>query len=66
MYPGVRLKDKKKKGVFAPTLLPVCNWFANRKTEIAERKVFLEVANQSLIEISSKLSFEHNQKTGRD
>ena len=42
-----------------------------KKTEIAERlqrsrKGFLEVANQSPIEISRELSFEHAQKTGRD
>ena len=30
------------------------------------RKGFLEVANQSPIEISRELSFEHAQKTGRD
>ena len=60
------------KGVLTPTLQPVCNWFATRKkTEIAERlqrsrKGFLEVANQSPIEISRELSFEHAQKTGRD
>ena len=41
------------------------------KTEVAERlqrsgKGFLEVANQSPIEISHELSFEHAQKTGRD
>ena len=29
-------------------------------------KVFFEVANQSPIEISRELSFEHAQKTGRD
>ena len=60
------------KGVLTPTLQPVCNWFATRKkTEIAEwlqrsRKGFLQVANQSPIEISHELSFEHAQKTGRD
>ena len=42
-----------------------------KKTEIVERlqksrKGFLEVANQSPIEISRELSFEHAQKTGRD
>ena len=42
-----------------------------KKTEIAERlqrsrKGFLEVSNQSPIEISRELSFEHAQKTGRD
>ena len=41
------------------------------KTEVAEglqrsRKGFLEDANQSPIEISRELSFEHAQKTGPD
>ena len=60
------------KGVLTPTLQPVCNWFATRiKTEIAERlqrsrKGFLQVANQSPIEISREMSFEHAKKTGRD
>ena len=50
----------------------LCNLFATgsrleKKTEIAERlqrarKGFLQVANQSLIEISCELSFEHAQK----
>ena len=53
----------------------LCNLFATgsrlEKTEIAEwlqrsRKGFLEVANQSPIEISRELAFEHAQKTGRD
>ena len=53
----------------------LCNLFATgsrlEKTEIAERlqrsrKGFLQVANQSPIEISRELSFEHAQKTGRD
>ena len=54
----------------------LCNLFATgsrleKKTEIAERlqrsrKGFLEVANQSPIEISRELSFEHAQKTQRD
>ena len=58
--------------MLTPTLQPVYNWFATRKkTEIAEwlqrsRKGFLQVANQSPIEISRELSFEHAQKTGRD
>ena len=53
----------------------LCNLFATgsrlEKNEITERlqrsrKGFLEVPNQSPIEISRELSFEHAQKTGRD
>ena len=60
---------------FKGCLHRLCNQFATgsqpKITEIAERlqrsrKGFLEVANQSPIEISRELSFEHAQKTGRD
>ena len=65
LFTGMRLRYGK--GVLTPTLQPVRDWFATKKTEIAERlqrsrKGFLKVANQLPIEISRELSFELHKR----